>query len=341
MQNNKKIIWQIAACAMALGLILAGIGFISGGAKALTVGQNGIHLLKDTPYTLKNPNIEAFQSIDFDIQSADVDFIKSDHYGIEIHYSGDTRKPLYTVENGTLKVTNAGKNEFIFFNIDFGISNRSNAIKVYLPANVSLKDVTIKNASGDLNLGNFTAQKADIKVPFGNVTMHDVCSDTLSVTINSGDGILRNINAKKLQVNDYFGDITIDDMTASQLTSVMKSGDYTIRNSKVDNMNVTNKFGKIGASNITTTQLTAQCNSGDMEFSGAIGGKTDIVSKFGDVDFSTSLPESQYSYDLSVKFGDIKVNGNEDAPKVKENSGAANSLTISNSSGDINADFQK
>jgi len=341
MQNNKKLILQIAACAMALGLIIGGIGFLSGGAKSLAVGENGIHLLNEKPYTIKNPNLASFQSLDFDIQSADVDFIKSDHYGIEICYSGDTRKPSYTVKNGTLKVNNSKKHEFVLFNMDFGIFSHANTIKVYFPANVSLKDIIIKNASGDLNLGGYTAQTTDINAPFGNVTMHDVISDTLSMTISSGDGILRNVNSKKVKVNDYFGDITIDNMTASQLTSVMKSGDYTIRNSKVGSANITNKFGSIDASNMTTNQLIAECDSGDMTFSGSMSGKTNIVSKFGDVKFLTSLAEKQYSYGLSVKFGDIKVNGNEDAPKVKENSGAANNLTILNNSGDISVDFMK
>jgi DUF4097 and DUF4098 domain-containing protein YvlB len=105
--------------------------------------------------------------------------------------------------------------------------------------------------------------------------------------------------------------------------------------------NVTSQFGKIEAEEVTTTQLNAKCKSGDIKLRGTFSGNTVIESEFGSVDFSTAQKENQYSYDLSAKFGDIKVNGNKVTAKNKQNNGAENTLKISNSSGDINVNFNK
>jgi len=133
----------------------------------------------------------------------------------------------------------------------------------------------------------------------------------------------------------------MDHVTTAQLTSLIKSGEYKVRNSTIGKTNLTNQFGKISAEDVTTTQLNAKCKSGDMKLSGTFGGNTIIESDFGRVDFSTSQKETQYSYDLSTKFGEIKVNGDKATAKNKQNSGAENTLNISNSSGDIDVRFNK
>jgi DUF4097 and DUF4098 domain-containing protein YvlB len=367
---------------MVLGLLLCAIGFFNGGAKAVTVNQKGVHLLNNTLQNLTELNLSPFDSIDFDIKNANIDFIPSSTYGIEMCYYGDTIKPSYTLVNNTLKITDEKDNLFSFVNMDFGFLKKTNTIKVYLPANVALKTVTIKDLSGDLKLDGFSAKTTDINASFGNLEMNEVVSDALTLTVGNGSGTIKNtttnkllytnsfgnstleninaqttqnaeitaksgditiknFNASALVVNNSFGDITMDHITVTQLTSLIKIGDYKVRNSTIGKTDVNSQFGKIDAEDVTTTQLNAKCNSGDMKLRGTFGGNTIIESEFGKVDFSTAQKETQYSYDLSAKFGDIKVNGDKAATKNKQNSGAENTLKISNSSGDIDVRFNK
>jgi DUF4097 and DUF4098 domain-containing protein YvlB len=381
MNNSGINLWKVSIGTMALGLLLCAIGFFNGGAKPVIVNQKGVHLLNNTPQNLTQLNLSPFDAIDFDIHNANIDFIPSSSYGIEMNYYGDTNKPSYTLANNTLKISDEKDNLFSFINMDFGFLKKTNTIKVYLPANVTLKTVTIKDLSGDLKLGGFSAKNTDINASFGNLEIDNVVSDTLTLTVGSGSGIIKNtttnkllysnsfgsstleninataqnaeitaksgditiknFNANALVVNNSFGDITMDHVTVAQLTSLIKSGDYKVRNSTIGRTDVTSQFGKIDAEDITTTQLNAKCKSGDMKLRGTFTGNTIIESEFGKVDFSTPQKETQYSYDLSTKFGDVKVNGDKATAKNKQNIGAENTLKISNSSGDIDVRFDK
>lgn len=339
MKNKKSLIWIISASAMALGLLLAGIGFFCGGARALNITQNGVHVFDRTERAVKDLNLNTFQSIDLDTKRFNIEFVQSEQYGIEIRYYDDGDAPTYSVENSTLKVSDRSNRPF--FNIDLGFLSPENTIIVYLPKNAALKDVNIKNASGDVAIGSFSAQTTKIEASFGKINASDITSNTVTTTAKSGDIRLKNIKTDSLTANDDFGNITVEDMTTAQLSSVMKSGNFTVRNSNTGNATITSEFGKIVGETITSTQLNAKCKSGDMKLSGTFTGKTELKSEFGNINLSTSLPVKQYSYGLTVEFGDIRVNGSKDAAHVKESDNATNNITATNKSGDINIDFQK
>ena len=361
MKNNKNKIWLICACAMVLGLILGIIGFVCGGARAVNVNQSGIHISSGALQTIKDLNLNAFQSIDLDTKDFNIEFVQSEHYGIEISYYNDDHQPTYSVENGTLKASDGEQNQF--YNLNFGFFWHPNTMKIYLPKNVSLKDVTIKNASGSINIADFSAQTTNIGLSSGNLTMHDAASNTLTITLSSGNITLENVNSetaentkiesqsgwiniknlssKTLAVSAKSGNIDLKGITTSQFSSDSKSGNTTIQNSKIGNSNLESQSGNLIATDITTDSLTAKCSSGYVKFNGALGGKTDLQASSGNVDFSTSIAEDQYSYGLTARSGNIRVNGDGDADHTKLNNGAANELTINTKSGNINADFQK
>jgi hypothetical protein len=325
---------------MALGLILGIIGFVCGGAKAVNADQSGIHISDNTLHTKKDLNLASFESIDLDTSAFNVEFVPSDHHGIEMIYYNENCRPTYSVENGTLKVSDEARSR-TFFNIDFGFLSPHNTIKIYLPTNAALKDVTIKNESGNVKIGNFSAQTTKIEASFGSIDAFDVTSNDVTETVKSGDIRMKNVKTNSLTANNEFGNIIAEDISATQLSSVMQSGDFTVRNSKTGNTTITSEFGKITAEDVTTTQLNAKCKSGDMRLSGTFSGKTELKSEFGNINLSTSLPENQYSYGLSIEFGDIRINGSKDEAHMKQNDNAANNITATNKSGDIDVNFEK
>lgn len=339
MKNFRKNIWLITACVMVLGLILGAIGFFCGGAKSLYINQGGIHVSDKTQHNLENLNLKAFQSIGIDVQDFDVEFMPSQNYGIYICYYGDTCHPTYTVENGTLKVTDGTENSF--GGLDFNFFNKPNKIRIYLPANAALNAVKIKSACGNVIAGNFSAQTTDISSSSGYVNVSGISGDTLTLSASCGNIDIKNANFKSLSANDSSGNVTLKDSTASQTSGILQCGNITIRGSKLGSTNLDTQSGDIDAINVTTAKLSAKCSCGNMKLSGNLGGKTDLQSSSGNIDFSTGISKSQYSYSLSANDGNIKVNGSKDAPHVKEKDGAANSLTASASCGNINADFQE
>lgn len=359
--TKKNRIWIISACAMVLGLIFATIGFVCGGARIVNVNQNGIHISSNKLQTVKDLNLENFQSIDLNTHDFNIEFVPSEHYGIEITYYNDNDHPTYSVENGTLKASDGEQNQAINFNI--GIFWHPNTVKIYLPKNVSLKDVSIKNESGNINIGNFSAQTTNINLSSGSLNMHDTASNVLTAALESGNVTfentssadaentkievqsgwinLKNLSSKTLSVSSKSGNIDLKGLTSSQFSSDSKSGNTTMESSKIGDANFGSQSGNIVATDVTTNSLTAKCSSGYMKFSGAMGGKTDLQAASGNIDFSTSIAENLYSYGLSARSGNVRVNGDGNADHTKLNNGAANELTINTASGNISADFAK
>jgi DUF4097 and DUF4098 domain-containing protein YvlB len=347
---------------MALGLILGILGYFCGGAKTVNIDRNGLHISNGELHTLKDLNLESFESINLDTQSFQVEFMQSEHYGIEINYY-NTCNPTYSVENGTLKASDGEKNSF--FSLNFGILWHRNTLKVYLPKNVSLKDITIKNASGNIDIGNFSAQSTNVQLFSGNLTMHNASSNTLIAALSSGNAVLENINqaqaesesvklesksgwisiqnlsTKNFSVSATSGNIDLKKLTAATFSSNCLSGNTTVQNSNLGNADFGSRSGNITAEDIATDGLTAKCSSGSINLTGALKGKTNLDASSGNVNFATSIPEDQYSYGLSASSGSVLVNGDGGASHTKLNSSAANELVINTRSGNIHADFQK
>lgn len=362
MNSRKHTVQVIAGSAMALGLILGILGYFFGGAKTVNIDRNGFHISSGELHTLKDLNLEPFQSINLDTNSFHVEFVQSEHYGIEINYYNSCN-PTYSVENGTLKASDGEKNSF--FSLNFGILWYPNTLKVYLPKNVSLKDITIKNASGNIDIGNFSAQSTNIQLFSGNLTMHDASSNTLIAALSSGNVVLENINqaqaesesvklesksgwigiqnlsTKNFSVSAASGNIDLKKLTAAKFSSDCISGNTTVQNSSIGNAVFGSRSGNITAENVTTDGLTAKCSSGSINLKGTLKGKTNLDASSGNVNFATSISEDQYSYGLSALSGSIHINGNSGASHTKLDSSAANELIINTKSGNIHADFQK
>lgn len=338
-KNLLKNIWLICGGAILVGVILCMIGFCCGGAKPVSVGQNGIVIRSNTKHTTQDLNLNAFQSLDMNIQNADIEFVASDKYGIEICYYGDENLIRYSIENNTLKVTDGSKDQIHLIDLNFLYQN--NVIKIYMPQKAVLENVKIANSCGNLHINGFSAQKTDISCSSGDVTMWDVSSKSLKIMNNCGGIDMRSITSDTMWVKTSAGNITMKDLTSSNTDTFNDCGNVTVNSSKLGNATFENHAGNIDALRITTTQLDAKNKCGNMKFDGELGGKSTLDDKSGNIDFATSLSDKDYEYNLSTNCGNIKVNGTDHAAHIKESSNAANNLVITNSCGNVNANFQK
>ena len=142
MSKGVKILLIVAACVAALGLLLIGIGMVSGTQQVISEGfklaervlydEEDSVIATPTPGTVdhaSNPaatsapvaskdsasksgsgtditafDLPAFDRVIVDVTVADVSFVLDERPGISIQYSDERHNPSYSVENGVLRI---------------------------------------------------------------------------------------------------------------------------------------------------------------------------------------------------------------------------------------------
>jgi len=247
---------------------------------------------------------------------------------------------FWTLEDGVLNITHDTGTRFQILNFDF-ISRDRNYVIVHLPANAELEAVNVKSSSGNIKLGDFAVRNFEIACSFGNVDLSNITGEHIQVEQRSGrfNGI--NIGTKSLTFKNSFGDGNFQEIFAVSLDVESNSGNLNFTNCMFGDAIIVNNFGRITATEFVSTYTNIRANSGDININGFIAGETTIHAEFGSIKLATSLSKNYYSYDISVKFGNISFDGErlKDQSRIASNSMLVNHLMLTSSSGNIEVTF--
>ena len=326
----KWIKWclRISIVLLAVGIVLSAIGFWINKGKGFNIYWKDYRFVYDKDESaiseLDFTELDAFEEINVDIDSADVQFKQGDDYGISYRVEGDA--PTYSVENGVLTVNKSQDSiAVVNFNFNFISQERSNIITIYYPAgeDVSFTSINLTNHFGDINVtGDFEA-------------------DNLDIVNDSGDVYLTGLSGAMI-VELNFGDLTIEDSTFESLDIDNQSGDCTMDNVEIaGNTSISNEFGNSEASNCSFNEITANMECGDLDFINCVySANVNIEESFGDVSVEGECTTDSFGFDLDASFGDISVQGNSiDQSSYSENSDADIVFTVSNESGDTSVEI--
>ena len=309
MKIQFKTIFRISAAAMALGLIFLCIGFFSGAKYAVSAGRSGVHILDTTPHVLTNLTLDSFESIDVNAGQANVEFIQSDHYGVNMRYYDDKNPPAYSIDNSTLKIEDAQKSQSTWFHFDLYPFQNEDTIQIYLPKSTPLKNVKVQSDSGRVQMDGLTAEKADLRLDFGSLELRNADFGDTSIILQNGGSTIQNVKVKNFAFSNDFGKSSFENIKADSIAS------STI---KADN-------GEISITNFTSTgPLALEDQFGDVHVDGMQVGSfksTMQNGKFG-------MTHSQIN-DLSVQnsFGEINLSDL-----------TSNGLNLKNQNGSISLD---
>lgn len=233
MKKQPKSILLISVYAIAAGLVFMLAGFL-GGAKfsSVTIEPNGFHLSDPASHTLKNLNLAAFKSINLEVSQSNIEFISSEHYGVDICYCGDT-KPTYTLENGTLKISDTQNSSPKLYIMNFNSTQNPNTVKIYLPSNVSLANINIQSRLGSLKFDNLVCENTNIRLDFGELQMHSASCGNAKINLHNGSSTIQNVKVKNLSYENEFGQSNFESLTVdSTKDSTIKShnGEISIKN---------------------------------------------------------------------------------------------------------------
>ncbi|WFR58534.1 DUF4097 family beta strand repeat-containing protein [Anaerocolumna sp. AGMB13025] len=290
--------------------------------------------------TLADP----IKQITIDSRIGDIEIIKDDNYYVEINYRYFNEKPTYKLENGILSFddSKAFPNSY---SISFDIKN---TIKIYLPEDADLGQITISTASGDVSLSDLQTEKLKVSVAYGDLTLKKAAAEETNINMSSGSSNISDLDTKTLDYSNSYGngDFTninkanTNSQDDSRIKISMSSGnaDFDTVNSK--NLEISNSYGNITGKGLLINGFEADLSSGDLKISKSILEKADISNSYGDVILSLTGDTKDYMLDLSTSYGKVDVDGkNYDGHLIRENGGSKR-LTADLSSGDIEVTFE-
>jgi len=333
-----KIIWIIIIIVIIIGMILSAVGLATGASRILYFDRTGLHVSSGEIDHITEMDLEQFRSISVNVGFSDVEFVKSDRFGIDLY--GSDMVWIWTLEGGRLNITHDRINQLHVLNLNI-ITTGRNYAKIFLPADTELETVFIRTNSGDIRIGSFHADNVDVKSSFGDATLDNITSNHLQVDLSSGNLTGTNISTGRFDFTSRFGDGRFQSVTADSFNADSSSGNLRFTGCAFGEFDATNRFGDIIASGFASLKTNILASSGDVRIAGDLSGETVIDTSFGDVKLTLAKEKNEYSYNISVKFGDIRFDGDRLKEQSSFISGAVleNHLDISSASGDIEVTF--
>ena len=332
-----KVFLKIGIALLIAGFVIAVLGLVLGASwKGLYLSRTGVNVIESEQFNVSEMYQSTVKNIDINIQFSDVEFVNADEFGMEIlAYNEDNWS--WELNNGALRIREGNRQGF-----SIGILNTQRSyVKVFVPRGAQLDKVTVRTSSGDIKMGDFSANFVDINDDFGNVNISSIASDALTVSLSSGRFGGVGLNVKTFTYRNSFGNGIFQDVQAGKLMITCDSGDLELSRCGFGELKITNSFGNITAAGLNSLKTNITSNSGEVNLEGEFSGETVIDSQFGNVKFSTSKPKEAYTYTIETSFGNVRIDNERfrDNTSVRSSGSSENSLRIEASSGDIEVYF--
>ncbi|HCR43246.1 MAG TPA: hypothetical protein DIV41_01575 [Ruminococcaceae bacterium] len=267
MKHSKKIL-VYSACAMLLGALLAGAAFLSGACiDGVTFGKDGAQIIDKQKYSSSDDNLTEFSSVKLNIDKADVEFIPSDHYGIQFVHYGKNDTFDYKVENGTLKAVTADNYSHSFVSFDFGNTSRGNTLSIYYPKNTELKNVEVTDNSGSLEVSGLKASKVRACLQYGRFYLDGSECGDIGIDIKNGGCVLKNVKSGTLDYNNDYGKGTFEDINVTGTQDVKmlsKNGSLTVKNFKCAGIEADSSYGSMELDGLSASSLKSMLKNGNL-----------------------------------------------------------------------------
>lgn len=349
MKKNKLVF--VCLTAIAAGLVIAGIGFLFGGrVYGLSLGRKGVIVnsnqnVKTLNYVEEEKDLASFKNLDAELSFADVEIQKSDHFGIKYRLQED-RLVTDTMDGDTLvlKQEDGIHNITLFSMGSAGTDSDGNEyIIVYVPETV-FGTVSISNDAGNIDIDAITAKNLLVKDSFGNLTIGTADAEKYDLDLDSGDISIENMNGNTCTVRTSFGKIKMEETSLTgRFECNADSGDVDLGNMTADEISVAARFGVVTGGAVTVRNMDTTLDSGDLTIDELSADYADVSSKFGSIELGLKETVDAYAIEADTDFGTIVINGTENGQNYNESasSDSERRLVLSADSGDVRVNDAK
>lgn len=311
------------------------------------MGSNNLDRADAKEFHIEKSAVDTITSIDVRSGFAKIELIEADKFYVEIDYLYWEDEPEYRLEDGNLYFddSDAFPNSY---SINFNLNNK---VKIYLPENSALSDLSIQDSSGDVSLESFVAEDMSVVVSYGDFTVKNGAAAKADITLSSGTSNITDFQVGQLDFTNSYGNASFtnintgepllsSDIIADNLNISMSSGNVKINGLNIDSIDISDSYGNITCKDITAVDFESDLSSGDLEIKDADLTDIDISNSYGDVTLRLEGQETDYSYDLDTSYGNIKVDDKDYEDEYNQDNSGDKKISANLSSGDIKISFE-
>lgn len=332
MKNNKKFLIGCAILTVA-GVALSAVGVATGGVvHGIRLGSRGLQvaapalqdgLTEKTEYVKKEQNVEAFSSIEIDLEYADIrlEVSKTDEYKVA-YYLPQKQEIECSVSNDKLVLKEVysynglfGFGDVAFFSVgsfgDGALQKTPQAV-ISVPKDTQLTDMDIKVESGNVVCQNIQTGNLTLAADYGDVKLKNVQAGKIRMELESGNLDMEQIQGKSCWLQNEYGDIAMNDASfTGDMEVKLESGDISYENIRMRDLLLVNSYGEVSGRQMKLRNLHAELESSSCLWNEMKLNQCEIESEYGDVSLVLSNPLATYEYDLSAEYGGITIDGEE------------------------------
>ena len=333
MDKACKIICIVAAAALGVGIVFAGIGYFFGGANVIALEKPGFKVIdKDD----KN-EMDIIDETYTDVKNIKVDV---SYFNKVILREGDSfsvkgKNPKHlgglqaNLSAGTLAVTDAKRGKDSIFNFGFITPFGINTFGRF-----DQEDLIITYPSGS------TLGAIELNIDTAKLEVSKLTADRIEATLNLGDTSIGDITCKTLIINTDTGDVSINNVKCDSITMDLDLGKCEIDGIVTEKAILKSDTGDIDITDIESNGSEIDCNLGDLTVKGKLLGKSTIKMDTGTINLDLRQSRDETSYFIETDLGSVNVNGNKSSGSVENRiPGAANTLNINSDLGDVKVSF--
>lgn len=273
--------WLIAAAA----LIATGSVLFVGGMAAMD--WDFLKLNTETFTTETHTVTETFTDTVIDTDVADVCVVPAEDGVCRVECSvaeGVTHE--VKVRDGVLTVT--VKDGRAWYQ-RIGILFTAPKIVVHLPQEGGVT-VTVKNATGSVDMRALTIDTLDLTTATGRVTLQDIsCAQTAQVHFSTGAVEVDALRCGSLTVKGATGSVTLRDTVAAQaLVAATSTGGITLDGCDAATLQLSSQTGSVTGRLLTAKTFRAQSYTGDVDVPDTEGGLCEITVGTGSIRMTVS-----------------------------------------------------
>lgn len=350
MKNRNKFLFFILGIAIFAGILCSGIILAAGIQKGANTPAPRREKYPD-PHILEKTELDEFSEISIGLSYANVSILPSDGFYLEYRLDGKCSKPDYSVSNGKFHFQEGPTQTRYHISLNlFGTpANRGPFyLNLYVPEKQYIELLRVSVESGDTEIEQLNAKKADLSLDYGDLNLETFTGDSLEITsesgnintdnvdcgrltltasygnytgnalsvsekgtfsLESGDLEITSLTAGSCSINSDYGDCVIDSFQAEDGTFSLESGSLRISSLTADTCSVNADYGDCVIDNFQGKNSTFSLESGSLNLSQASLEQLTADLAYGDATLELADKIADFNYDLKSEYGSLKVDG--------------------------------
>lgn len=207
-------------------------------------------------------------------------------------------------------------------------------------------NVTITAAGGEfwLDINHDKKEIMDCNVQDGTLYIHGNMDGMVSLGYKGGEVNITvpwGINLYQVQVEADLGNIYMADINAEEVELDADLGDITVSGGTFGTLDCDSNLGDVSVSAVTADSLKCFCDTGNVTATEFVARETELEADLGSVEAIAVGARSDYSLELEVSLGKLKVDGQKMGSPYVTTGAYSFSLKAEADVGNVTVDFTK